>query len=160
MRLMPCISSAEASMVTLAPAIMALSTSCAVWTPLVRARSAWMRPYRMAIQRSGRRSSFEVLSTRLGATSRVSMSRSGWIEAVEQHQAVRAGLHQPVGQVGQRGEERAELDRQRDIDLAADILDQVDVGLFQLLAGQVEVGGEVVHVQLQGIGAGLFDLLA
>ena len=65
-------------MVTLAPAIIALSTSWPVCTPLVRARSAWTRPYRMAIQRSGRRSSSEVLSTRLGTTSRVSMSRSGW----------------------------------------------------------------------------------
>ena len=44
-------------MATLAPAIMALSTSWALCTPLVRAKSTSILPYSMEIQRSGRRRS-------------------------------------------------------------------------------------------------------
>ena len=46
-------------------------------TPVVMAISASTRPYKIATQRNGKRSSFELLSTRRGATESVSRSRSG-----------------------------------------------------------------------------------
>ena len=44
-------------------------------------------------------------------------------------------------------------------DLVLDGLDQVDVLLLHLLAGDVGVDGDVVDVQLQRVGAGLLHLL-
>ena len=72
----------------------------------------------MAIQRRGRRSSSEVLSTRFGTTSSVFQVQVGLVETVEEHQPVCTGLHQTMGEVGQGGEEGAQLDRQGDLDLA------------------------------------------
>ena len=60
-----------------APAINPFSTSSEVCTPVVIAKSANNRPYRIATQRNGRRSSFELLSTSRGVTSSASRSRSG-----------------------------------------------------------------------------------
>ena len=62
-----------------------------VCTPLVAASSTSMRPFRIAIQRSGRRSSSEVESTRFGATSQRLEVDVGLHEAVEQHEPVGAG---------------------------------------------------------------------
>ena len=58
-------------------AINAFKTSCELWMPVVIARSASNRPYRIATHRKGRRSSLELLRTRRGTTSRVSRSMSG-----------------------------------------------------------------------------------
>ena len=71
-------SRAEVIMATSAPASSTLSTSVSVWTPVEAASDTRWRRYRMAIQRSGRRSSTELLNSRAGSTSMASMSRSGW----------------------------------------------------------------------------------
>ena len=65
-------------MATSAPASSTLTTSSAVWTPVEAASEIPERRCRMAIQRSGSRSSVELRSSRRGVTSRVSRSRSGW----------------------------------------------------------------------------------
>src|SRR5262249_509040 len=73
----PGCSRAEAVMMTSAPTKSSLSASSDVWTPVDAAREieSWGR--RMAIQRSGKRSSALVLSVRRGLTWRVSSARSG-----------------------------------------------------------------------------------
>jgi hypothetical protein len=81
----------------------------------------------------------------------------GLVEAVEQHQPVSAGPDQLVGQVGQRAEVGAELDRQRDADALADRADQLDNAPLDLGAVQLGAGGDEVDVQLQGVGAGLLE---
>ena len=146
-------------MVTLAPAIMDLSTSWAVCTPLVSARSALTRAVQDGDPAQGQAQFVRGAQVQGRHHFQRFDIQVGLVEAVEQHQAVGAGFDQACGKVGQGGEERAELDRQGDVDLLAHIRHQVDVGLFQLLAGQVRVGGNVVDVQLQRIRAGLFDLL-
>ena len=65
-------------MATSAPAISTLTASSAVCTPVEAASEAGTSRYRIAIQRSGWRSSSEVDRTRRGTTSMVSRSRSGW----------------------------------------------------------------------------------
>ena len=71
-------SNAEVIMATSAPASSTLAASRPVWTPVVAASEVPTRPNRIAIQRSGNRSSSEVDSTSRGTTSRLSRSRSGW----------------------------------------------------------------------------------
>ena len=65
-------------MATLAPAIRLLTTSLALWTPPVIARSALICPAMSATQRSRSRSSLGTLRSRLGTIARFSMSKSGW----------------------------------------------------------------------------------
>ena len=80
------------------------------------------------------------------------------VEAVEEHQPVRAGFGQAAGDVGDGGKEGAELDRHGDLDAFANIMNQVDIVVFQLAGGDVGVGGEVVEVEFQRICAGILDL--
>ena len=65
-------------MATSAPASSTLTTSAAACTPVEAASEIPQRRCRMAIQRRGRRSSAELLSSSAGSTSMASMSRSGW----------------------------------------------------------------------------------
>ena len=65
-------------MATSAPASSTLDTSSVVWTPVEAASDTPKRRCRMAIQRSGSRSSVELESSSAGRTSMASMSRSGW----------------------------------------------------------------------------------
>ena len=79
------------------------------------------------------------------------------VEAVEQHQRVGAGLVEAARDVGGGAEDMAELDRDRDADARLDLPHQVHVLLLHVLAGHVRVGGDVVDVQLQRIGAGFLE---
>ena len=114
----------------------------------------------MAIQRSGSRSSSLLLRTRCGLDGQRLQVDVGLEEAVEQDQAVGPGAEQPLGHVGQRAEERADLDGQRDRDRRPDGRHQVEVLVLDLRRGLLGVGGHEVDVQLQGVGAGLLDQLA
>ncbi len=137
----------------------ALTTSVPVWTPDVAASDtpgpSWGR--RIAIQRTGSRSSQALAQLeprhdleRLEVEVRL-------VEAVEQHQAVGAGGDGRRREVRERRVERAELDRQRDRDRRADRGDQLQVGRLDLGRGPARVGGDVVQVQLERVGAGVLD---
>ena len=60
----------------------------------------------------------------------------GLVEAIEQHQAVGAGLIEALGHVREVAEERAQLDGDRDVDGGFDGLQNVDVMLFDFGGGQ------------------------
>ena len=147
-------------MATSAPASSTLTTSAAVWTPVEAASEIPQRRCRMAIQRSGRRSSAEVLSSSAGSDLHGLDVQVGLVEAVEQDQPVGAGLDQLSGQVGQGAEVRAELDRQGDPDGSADLPDHVQVVPLDLAAAQPGPRGHVVDVELQGVGPGLLERAA
>ncbi len=83
----------------------------------------------------------------------------GLVEAVEQHQPVGARLGQRADHVAGRAEERPDLDRQRDRDGGPDVLDQAQVGVLDLLAGGDDVGGDVIDVELEGIGPLVLELV-
>ncbi len=83
----------------------------------------------------------------------------GLIEAVEQHQPVGAGLGESLGQMRQRGDEGAQLERDRDTHPRANRADEVDIRIFKLSPTYACVGRQVVDVQLQCIGAGLLDFM-
>ncbi len=101
-RSIPLVINSEASIATVAPAIMALSTSRAVWTPPVAARSAddpavedrdpaqrQAQVVRVAQRQARHNLQHLQVQVRL-------------VEAVEQHQAVGAGLDEAPSDIGQR----------------------------------------------------------
>ena len=81
----------------------------------------------------------------------------GLIEAVEQHQGIRARVGQPLGHIAHRAEVRAELDRHRNGDRAFDMKERVDVAPLDLLGADLRIGRDVVDVQLERVCAGLLD---
>ena len=111
----------------------------------------------MAIQRIGRRSSHWLAELDAGDDVEGVEVEVGLVEAVEQHESVGAGVDDPGREVGHRRVVRAELDGQRDADLGADRGDDVEVGGLDVGRGAVGIGGDVVEVELDGVGAGVFD---
>jgi hypothetical protein len=64
----------------------------------------------------------------------------------------------PDGDVRDRGEERAELDGQRDGHRRADGGDHLQVAVLQLRGRDGRVGGDRVEVQLDGVGARVLQM--
>ena len=79
----------------------------------------------------------------------------GLVEAIEDDEAVGPGRFQPPRHVGEVAEVGADFDRDRDGDGAADLGDQIEVALFDLLGVPRGIGGDEVDVEFDGIGAGL-----
>ena len=71
---------------------------------------------------------------------------------------VRADVLEPLGEVRQRAEERAEPYGHRDADAALHLGDDVQIDLLDLCAGEVRIGRQVVDVQLQRVRASLLDV--
>ena len=76
-------------------------------------------------------------------------------EAIEQHQRVRPGLVEAQHHLAGRAEVGTQLDRDRHADGGLDVLQDIDVTLFDLAAGDLGITGEVVDVQLDRGGAGV-----
>ena len=121
-------------MATFAPAIMALSTSCAVWTPLVSARSALT--FAVQDRNPAQRQPQVARSAQFQGSDDFQFFQIeiGLVEAVEQHQAVCAGIDKAAGEIGQGSDEWAELDRQRNADRRLDFCDQVHLVVFEFLS--------------------------
>ncbi len=83
----------------------------------------------------------------------------GLVEAIEQHQRSSAGIGEAAGHMRQRGKERAELNRYRDVYARTDITHQRDIRIFQFRAAKIRIGWQIVDVQLERIGAGLLNPL-
>src|ERR1019366_3190334 len=79
------------------------------------------------------------------------------VEAVEQDEPVRARLIQAFGHVGEVGEERAKLYRDGDGDDGLNRLENIEIGLLDLDGAELHVRGDMIDVQLQGIGPGLLN---
>ena len=86
----------------------------------------------MAIQRSGHAHGHRGAQQDVGLHLERFQVDVRLVEAVEQHQAVGAGLVEALGHVGEVGEERAELHRHRDGDRGLHRLEDVEVGLLDL----------------------------
>ena len=82
---------------------------------------------------------------------------SGWKESVEQHQTVGAGPVELARHVAERGEERGELDRDRDLQLVLQILNHLPQAVLDGGGGLIRIGDDLVHVELDRIGARLLD---
>ena len=99
-----------------------------------------------------------VLSSRSATSARLEVD-VGLVEAVEQHQRVRAAG--PASRhVGHRAEERAELDRDGDASPCRFTAAGCRRSAPRPPAADGQVGRDVVDVQLQRVGAGLLDLAA
>src|SRR5215831_18567882 len=81
----------------------------------------------------------------------------GLVEPVEEYQAVRAGFHQTPGHVSSRAEIWTQLDRHRDRHRPLHVVEHVHVHAFYLGARYRWIGRDVVNVELERIGPGLFD---
>src|SRR6266508_11906 len=68
-----------------------------------------------------------------------------------------AGVDHLQGQVAHGAEEGAELDRHWDPELVPHGAHQRGAAVLDLVAGQAEVGGDEVDVELDRVGAGLFQ---
>ena len=134
---MPCCSSADVIIATRAPAIIAFSTSSAVWTPPVTARSACMCPYRIATQCSRSSSSCERAQREVRHHLQVLQIEVGLVEAVEQHQAVGARLVQPRARLARALKNGPSLTATGMRTLATHVADQIDVHLLDLGAADV-----------------------
>ena len=151
-------SSAETTCTASAPAMTALTTSSTPWTPPLAASEARTRPERIASQRS--RSSSSEESDRRSARHDVQRLDVDvrLVEAVEQHQAVGAGAVERRGQVRQRRVERRQLHRDRDARSTRSAPRRCRAARRSTDAAALDrVGGDVVDVQLQRVGAGLLD---
>ena len=80
------------------------------------------------------------------------------VETVEQHQAVDTSLIQPAGHVTERAEVRTQLDRHRNLHRLLHRAQRAQVAGLDVGGGLLQVGGQVVDVQLQRLGTGLLDL--
>ena len=80
------------------------------------------------------------------------------VEAVEEHQRVGAGTIQPLGQMGQRAEGVPDLDGDGNLHARLHVADQLHVHVLDVGRRHRGVGGDIVDVELQRIGAGLLDL--
>ncbi len=81
----------------------------------------------------------------------------GHQEAVEQDERVGAGVVQPQRDLSDRAEMWTELDRHRNGDGCLDLLEDLDVALFDVAAGGPRIVGHVVDVELDRRGAGLLE---
>src|SRR5581483_6201665 len=79
------------------------------------------------------------------------------IKAIEEDQAVGAAGGQAGRHVRRRAEVGGELHRDRDRNAVANVAQHVQVHLLDVGAPQADAGGDVVDVQLDGVGAGLLD---
>ncbi len=150
--------SAEADIVTSAPAQQRLDHVLGLVHAAGRGeRQTGTRPCRIAIQRSGRRSSSRVESAHAGHDRQRLEVDVGLEEAVEEDEPVRAGDGEPRRKVRERGEERAELDRERDPHLRPHRADDVEDPRLDLVGRPSRVRLDRVDVQLERVGAGLLD---
>src|SRR5580693_4195571 len=83
----------------------------------------------------------------------------GLIEAVEQHQSVRARFVELLRHIGHIAEERAELDGYRNANRNLYFPENVNVGFLNLGTGDVRTCRNVVDIALNGIGPGLLNQL-
>src|SRR5579863_6187554 len=81
------------------------------------------------------------------------------VEAVEQDQAVCAGLVQSLRHVGEITEKGTELHGHRDTNGNFYFPENVDIGLLYLGAGDAHPCGNEVNIAFDGVGSGLFNLL-
>ena len=81
----------------------------------------------------------------------------GLVEAVEEHERVRAFVHEPPRNVSDRTEVRAELHRHGDRDRALHVAQYLDVAALDRLALHVRVGRDEIDVKLQGVRARLLN---
>ena len=102
---------------------------------------------RMAIQRSGRRSSHGDDSSTRGHFPGVDV-QIRLVEAVEARRARRRRAGKGFREVAERGVVGRQLHRHRHLDHRADIGDEIDVVRLDLRARPGRVGGDFVHVQL------------
>ena len=79
----------------------------------------------------------------------------GLVEPVEEHEAVRSRGNELGREVRHRRVVRTELHGERDVDLAANRRDDVEVPAFDVGGGGQRVGSDVVQVALDRISAGL-----
>ena len=82
----------------------------------------------------------------------------GLVEAVEEHDPIGARLLQLPGEVRERGEEGRELHGDRDLQRRFHRAHDVERAALDRGAFLGRIGGKVVDVQLERVGAGLLDL--
>src|SRR5215472_2997512 len=80
------------------------------------------------------------------------------IEAVKEHQPGSPGGADLLSHMGDRREKRAELYRDRDLDLASHISNQMQVGRLQLGSALLQACREIVDIQLQRVCSRLLNL--
>ena len=128
-----------------------------MWTPPVTASDALTRPASAAVPRRRSGSSEESDS----GSERIDLELLdvdvGLVKAVEQDQPVGAGLVELTGEMGEGGEERRQLDGDRDRDAALHLAHDVDGLALDLGGAHRHVAGGVIEVQLEAVGAGLLD---
>ena len=79
------------------------------------------------------------------------------MEAREQHEPVDAGRVERLRKVREGREERRELDRDRNLQAALHLADDLDRLPFDLGGARAHVAGRVIDVQLDAVRAGLFE---
>ena len=82
----------------------------------------------------------------------------GLVEAIEQRDAVGAGLVQFACHVGQRTEERRELHVDGQVDVLPEFVQQVEIATFHVGAVLIHVRRHVVDVEFHGVGTRFADL--
>ena len=83
----------------------------------------------------------------------------GLVEAVEQHQGIGPGFIQTLRHISHGTEERAEFERNGNADSRFDCFQNIDVTLFQFVAGRIQIGFDRVDIQLKPISTRLLHLL-
>src|SRR5690606_28510576 len=78
---------------------------------------------------------------------------------VEQHEAVDLFALEPAGKMRDRRVERRKLDRNGNADGTAHRASDLDHALLELRTGHAALRGEEIGVQLDRVGAGLFEQL-
>ena len=107
---------------TWAPARSSFNSSAPSCTPVVAANEHVMNSRRMPIQCSGQRDSADVDSCSRGVTSSVSRSMSGWYSRLNSARPSTPVACRASAEMAERREPRAELDRERHLDLGAHLL--------------------------------------